>query len=246
MKNDTPVIALLGNPNSGKTTIFNELTGARQHVGNYPGVTVERITGTLKTQNASIKVIDLPGIYRLGGASPEEEIVTDALSSGEIDVLVNIVDSTNFERHLYLTVQLSHFNLPVILVLNMSDEAASRGLGFDVSLLERLLGVRVVCTSGSRGVGIRELKGLVETLTSDPEKAQKAVMKPIQYGEDDQGIFDEMAFLVGAVAKEGKTNYPDSYLAEKILEGDQDVISKLDASSSLVRDLLSRAEVLRE
>lgn len=244
MKKTIPTVALLGNPNSGKTTIFNELTGARQHVGNYPGVTVERITGKLRTNEGLVNLIDLPGIYRLGGGSPEEEIVTASLSSGEIDVLVNIVDSTNFERHLYLTVQLAHFNLPVILVLNMSDEAQKLGMEFDLPLLEQLLGVKVLCTTGSKGIGIRELRALIGKQAH--ATGELARMKPLVYGEEETDAFEELESLAVKIPTEARFVCPDSYLAEKVLEGDPDIIAKLDSGDAGVQNLLARAGQLRE
>ena len=116
-------IALAGNPNCGKTCIFNALTGARQHVGNYPGVTVESKSGSFVLNGMKIKLIDLPGVYSLSSGSPEEEVVFQELTRPGIDLIVNVIDSTIPRRSLYLTTQLAELHIPMLLVFNMSDDA---------------------------------------------------------------------------------------------------------------------------
>ena len=147
----TPVYALVGNPNSGKTTLFNALTGLRQKVGNYPGFTVERKEGTCFSQHGvPIKLIDLPGSYSLTARSPDEAIMQDVLLGRRTDTaspdrIVCIIDASNLERNLFFATQVVETGMPVILVLNMMDMAAKRGLKIDPLKLERLLGVTVVC-----------------------------------------------------------------------------------------------------
>lgn len=119
-------IALAGNPNCGKTTIFNQLTGTRQHVGNYPGVTVERKSGMCRINDFQIEIIDLPGIYSLSNSSPEEKVAFQELLNGGIDLILNVVDSGNAQRNLYLTTQLAELDLPMLLVFNMIDDAKQR------------------------------------------------------------------------------------------------------------------------
>ena len=128
------VVALAGNPNCGKTSVFNNLTGSRQHVGNWPGVTVERKEGTHIHGDVALKIIDLPGTYSLGAYSEDEAVARDYLLFGQPDVIVNIVDSTNLARNLYLTTQLLETGIPVVIALNMCDELASKGIKINVPL----------------------------------------------------------------------------------------------------------------
>jgi ferrous iron transport protein B len=154
-------IALVGQPNCGKTTIFNALTGGRQHVGNYSGVTVERHTGTCSWKDAEIEITDLPGAHSLTASSVDETIVQKTLLEERFDVLVNVIDSTKLTRSLYLTVQLLNLGFPVILALNMSDEAETKGIFVDVKQLEKLTGCAVVQTVGRLGKGMDELRAAV-------------------------------------------------------------------------------------
>ena len=146
--------ALAGNPNCGKTTLFNALTGATAHVGNWPGVTVDKREGTYKGEGGSVHIIDLPGIYSLSPYTPEEVIASDYISNGKPDGIINIVDATNLERNLYLTTQLLEVDVPVIIALNMTDEVEKAGDKIDVKALEEELGVPVVqIRSEERRVG---------------------------------------------------------------------------------------------
>jgi ferrous iron transport protein B len=151
-------LALAGNPNAGKTSIFNALTGSRRHVGNWPGKTVARAEGTFHHRGLSGVVVDLPGTYSLSAFSPEEVIARDFLLSGEADAVVDVVDATNLERNLYLTAQLLELCLPLVIALNMSDSARSQGLRIDSARLGALLGgAPVIETVGHRGRGMGEL-----------------------------------------------------------------------------------------
>jgi len=152
--------ALLGNPNVGKTTLFNYLTGSNQYVGNWPGVTVEKKEGFIEDK---IKIVDLPGIYALDTYSNEEKISKEFLEKGGVDVIVNIVDASSLNRNLYLTLQLKQFNKPIILVLNMIDVAHSKGLRIDYEKLASKLGVIVIPISASKGIGIEEVKKLLKS-----------------------------------------------------------------------------------
>lgn len=160
-------VALAGNPNCGKTTIFNALTGANQHVGNYSGVTVEKRDGTFKHDGQEIKVIDLPGTYSLNYHSPEEKVAQEELLSGNIDLLVAIVDSGSLSRSLVFVAQLMQLDLPMVLVLNMWDEAEKAGLQLKIDDMSKLLGMRIVKTVGSRGKGIDELKDAIVRAAGD-------------------------------------------------------------------------------
>ena len=134
-------VALAGNPNSGKTTLFNNLTGTRQRVGNWPGVTVEKKEGTLKIEAYSIKVVDLPGVYGLTAYSVDEVIARNYIVDEKPDVVVNIVDASNMERNLYLTVQLLEMKSNLVIALNMMDVAESRGHSINIGELAKLIGV---------------------------------------------------------------------------------------------------------
>jgi len=157
-------VALAGNPNVGKSTVFNALTGARQHVGNWPGKTVEKKEGVLKYDGLSFSVIDLPGTYSLSAYSPEEQIARDYIVKEKPGVVVNVVDAASMERNLYLTAQILETGIPLIIALNMEDVADSRGLKIDVQKLSELLGgVPVIPMVASRDRGIRELKATIAT-----------------------------------------------------------------------------------
>ena len=149
--------ALAGNPNCGKTTLFNELTGSNQYVGNWPGVTVEKKEGKLKTHGQDVTVVDLPGIYSLSPYSAEEMVTRNFVIEAAPDVILDVVDATNLERNLYLTLQLAELGRPLVVALNMMDMLKSRGLEIDVQRLEHRLGLPVVPIAASRGKGIKEL-----------------------------------------------------------------------------------------
>ena len=151
-------IALAGNPNAGKTTIFNALTGLRQHTGNWPGKTVEKKEGEIEHDGKKINIVDLPGTYSLTAYSPEEIIARDYIIQERPDVVINVVDATNLERNLYLTVQILELDVPVILALNMTDDLHRNGAKINVDQLSQLLGnVPVVQTAANKGRGIPEL-----------------------------------------------------------------------------------------
>lgn len=141
-KEKSPVrktIALAGNPNSGKTTLFNLLTKSHQHIGNWPGVTVERKEGRY-FKDTSLKIVDLPGIYSLTPLSVDEEVAHNYINNDRPDLIIDVVDSTNLERNLFLTSQLLELDIPVVVALNMEDEARAKGIGIDGAALEKVFG----------------------------------------------------------------------------------------------------------
>lgn len=151
-------IALAGNPNAGKTTIFNALTGLRQHTGNWPGKTVEKKEGEIEHDGRTINIVDLPGTYSLTAYSPEEIIARDFIIEQRPDVVINVVDATNLERNLYLTVQILELDVPVVLALNMTDDLQKNGAKINADLLSQLLGnIPVVQTAANKGRGISQL-----------------------------------------------------------------------------------------
>ena len=152
------VYALVGNPNCGKTTLFNELTGSNQYVGNWPGVTVEKKEGKLKTHGEDVTVVDLPGIYSLSPYSAEELVARNFIKNEKPDVIIDVVDAVNLERNLYLTLQLAELGRPIVVALNMMDMLKSRGISIDVQKLEHFLSLPVVPISASHGKGIKELE----------------------------------------------------------------------------------------
>ena len=188
----TFAVALAGNPNSGKTTIFNNLTGARQRVGNYPGVTVEIKEGTLRRGDLHLKLLDLPGTYSLSAFSEEELVARDFLLNHAPDVVVNVVDASNLERNLYLTTELLETGLPMVVVLNMSDTVRDRGEVLDIALLAERLGAPVVPAVGHRGEG---MDGLFEAITRvillhDPDARSTGACAPLEPGQMALGGID--------------------------------------------------------
>jgi ferrous iron transport protein B len=164
-------LALAGNPNAGKTSIFNALTGSRQHVGNWPGKTVAKMEGTFRHRDIVGRLVDLPGTYSLSALSPEEVIARDYLLSGEADAIVNVVDATNLERNLYLTAQLLELGMPLVLALNVSDSARAQGIRIDLDRLSVLLGrTPIVETVGHRARGLDPLLDAAIVLAG-PERA---------------------------------------------------------------------------
>ena len=160
-------IALAGNPNTGKSTIFNALTGSHQHVGNWPGKTVEKKEGKFSQAGYEVEVVDLPGTYSLSAFSPEEMIARDYIIDQKPDLVVTVLDSANLERNLYLTVQMLELGVPVIVALNMSDLAKNRGFEIDKERLSQALRSPVVSTIASKGAGISELKATIIDIANE-------------------------------------------------------------------------------
>lgn len=230
-------IALAGNPNCGKTTIFNALTGTRQHVGNYPGVTVERKCGSCRIGNVNIEIIDLPGIYSLSSSSPEEKVAIRELLKTPIDLIMNVVDAGNLQRNLYLSTQLAELGVPMLLVFNMIDDARDRGFVFDLPKLERYLGAPIVETIGSKEEGIDQLKALTAKLLVG--EAQKPAI--IRYGEHIDQAITSLAAAVKDKLEFTTPAIPPRYFAIKLLENDPEICS-LPAFAPL----LLMAEELRQ
>ena len=201
----TPTVAISGNPNCGKTSIFNALTGSRHHVANWPGVTVEKRYGRFELAGAEIQVVDLPGTYSLSAQSEDERIAASFLGEPEVDVIVNVLDASNLERNLYLTTQVLELRKPMVFVLNMMDDAERQGVTLDLKGLQTLLGGPVIPTVGNRGEGIAEVKAAILQVArgADPRVC------PVRasFGDDIEG---ELAKLVGEISR-------DEQLAERTI-----------------------------
>jgi ferrous iron transport protein B len=214
--------ALAGNPNSGKTTLFNALTGARQHVGNYPGVTVEKKEGLYVYDGRRLKIVDLPGTYSLTAYSLEEVVARDFIVNEKPAAVIDIVDAANLERNLYLTLQFMEMGIPVIVALNMMDVATQRGMAIDTVKLSDLLGVPVVATVARRGEGKAELVQVAERIVGAgvPQQALE-----ISYGEDIDLALLEMEQAV--IRADFLTNtYRARWVALKYMEGDEQIIAR--------------------
>jgi len=218
------VVALAGNPNAGKTTIFNNLTGSSQHVGNYPGVTVERKEGHVKRGDVPIQIVDLPGIYSLTAHSIEEVVARNFLIEEKPDVVVDIIDASNLERNLYLAVQLKELGIPIVLAFNMSDMANALGYEYDVGKLSRFFDAPIVQTIGHKGQGMKEL---IDAIVSSASAERVPSARPfIEYGKD---IENEISKIESSIGREVSLSdqYDTRWLAVKLLEGDRDVLEKI-------------------
>lgn len=238
--NDPIHITLAGNPNSGKTTLFNHLTGARQHVGNYPGVTVDKKEGIYSAFDNEFRVIDLPGTYSLTAYSVEELVARDYLVNEKPDVVINIVDASNLERNLYLTCQFLELGVPMVIALNMIDVAEKRGISIDTARLSELLGIPVVPLIARSGHGVDKL--FKEILNIYSQKDHPATL--LRYGSDIDQFLQEAVPLI----EEHKlltSTYPSRWTGLKILENDEQILDKAQkADSSLTAQLVTKSEEL--
>ena len=224
------VIALIGNQNCGKTTLFNQLTGSNQHVGNFPGVTVDKKEGEVRGRK-NVTVVDLPGIYSLSPYTAEEVVTRDFLLGEKPDCILNIVDATNIERNLYLTLQLTEVNLPMVVALNMMDEVRASGGTIDVKALSEHLGIPVVPISASKNEGVSELIDKVVDAGKNGTRLQRfdyctgAVHKAIH----------SIAHIVEDKARE--LEIPPRFAATKLVEGDEPMANRLTLTEN-ERDII--------
>ncbi|MDR2194842.1 MAG: ferrous iron transport protein B [Treponema sp.] len=216
-------IALAGNPNSGKTTLFNALTGAHHKVGNYPGVTVEKLEGVMSRGGRQYHLIDLPGIYSLTAYSIDEVVARDFILDEKPDIIVDVLDSTNLERNLYLCLQFQELGVPVIGALNMTDEAEAKGIKINEKTLSASLGIPMVKTVSTKGVGMDALLDCIDAL-HDGDLQETA--HTITYGMEIESKLEGLQQLISADAAFVK-KYPGRWLAVKLLEKDADAYARL-------------------
>jgi len=227
-------VGLIGNPNCGKTTIFNALTGARQHVGNWPGKTVEKKEGNFKHKNYDIEVVDLPGTYSLTAYSIEELVARNYVVDEKPDIVVDVIDSTNLERNLYLAVQLIEMGANLILAFNMTDLAESRGFKINIKQISDYLKVPVIKTTARDGIGMDELKdAIIQTHTKDKIKPET-----ITYGKEVEEHLEKFTEIINKNI-ELPEKYNPRWIALKLIENDEEIIK-------LVKELDINGVVLRE
>ena len=216
-------IALAGNPNSGKTTLFNALTGSTQYVGNWPGVTVEKKEGRIKN-NKDIMLVDLPGIYSLSPYSLEEVIARDYILNEKPNAIINIVDASNLERNLYLTTQILELGVPTVVALNMMDVVKKRGDEIDTKAMEKALGCPVVPISAVKNQGLEEL--------AKTAAAQKSAPKPQSFSKDIEAALSQ---ITGIIQKDKSLDgYEPRWLAVKLFERDEEVLKSTKASADTI------------
>ena len=235
-------VALAGNPNSGKTTIFNNLTGARQHVGNYPGVTVEKKEGLCRYEDYDIQIVDLPGTYSLTAYSAEELVARNFIIDEKPDVVVDIIDSSNLERNLYLAVQLMETGAHLVLAFNMSDEARARGYEFDIKRFSQLFNAPVIKTVGHKGEGMDELMEKIVAVAS--RQAGSPDRFSVNYGDE---LEKEIAKIESMLVGEHLSltdRYGARWLAVKLLEKDRDILARIDSAE--INEQVERSTVYVE
>ena len=220
------IFALVGNQNCGKTTLFNQLTGSNQHVGNFPGVTVDQKMGEIRRQE-NCRVVDLPGIYSMRPYTSEEIVTRDFILSGHPDGIINIVDATNIERNLYLTLQLLDMDIPMVLALNMMDEVRNNGGSIDSGVMSELLGIPVIPISAARGEGIGDL---IEAAVQVARKHIPPKVTDFCYKGPVHRCVHAIAHQVEDHAVEQKMS--PRFAATKIIEGDERILSSLSLSQN--------------
>ncbi len=228
-------VAVVGNPNSGKTTLFNGLTGSNHKVGNWPGVTVEKKVGSLNIDHGKIDVVDLPGIYSLSAQSEDEKVARDYILSGEPELVVNIADATNLERNLFLTLHLIEMKVPVLLVLNMLDLAGKQDIQIDEKALSEQLGIPVVGISATNQKDVARVKETIAQMASKKEEPSTAV----EYPNEVEQVLESWSSKVDDVALE--LGADERWLALKLLEQDEWVVEKVVKLGAITEEQIDEA-----
>ena len=234
-------IALAGNPNSGKTSLFNAITGQHQHIGNYPGVTVEKKYSCFRYKDDVIEIIDLPGTYSLTAYSLEEIVARDFVIKEKPDVIIDVLDATNLERQLYLLLQFQELGVPLVGALNMSDECEKKGIDIDHERLSSILGIPLVKTVGTRGYGI---DCLLDTAIRVAKGKLRADQRHLNYGEDVENAHDQIIKVL-ETDPGFSHKYPVHWLAIKLLENDRDAIQKVKSEHTNAETVLGESERIR-
>lgn len=237
-------LAFAGNPNAGKTTLFNTITGSHQHVGNYPGITVDRKEGTTTLDGNRIDIVDLPGCYSLTAYTQEELVARQVLVEERPDLVVNVVDATKLERHLYLTIQFMELGVPVMLALNMMDDVRSKGIQINVEQLEKDLGCPAVGTVARTGAGKEELLRTAVDFALERNGTWKPLT--ISYGPDIDPLLECLSGMIEE-AQLLQHKYPPRWIALKYIEGDDSIIEQgRTLAPELSRQMEARIQTLRE
>lgn len=234
------LIALAGQPNCGKSTVFNALTGARQHVANYPGVTVDKMSGYYKHGDTRVDAVDLPGTYSLTFYSPEERVSRDFILNDRPDVVVNVMDASNIKRCLYLTFQVMEMENPMVLDLNMMDVANNRGVTINIEALTQILGVPVVATSMKQGRG---KQALLDAIAETGRKKSAEALFNVDYGPMEAGISNICEMIRQDPVDLGA--YPARWLAIKLMEGDEEIRKLIREKGARGRRILNHVQDLR-
>ena len=234
------IFALVGNQNCGKTTLFNALTGSNQHVGNFPGVTVDQKMGEMRDEKGC-SVVDLPGIYSLRPYTQEEIVSRDFIINQKPDGIINIVDATNIERNLYLTLQLLELRVPMVLALNMMDEVRANGGAIDVQKMSQALGIPVVPISAAKGEGVSELVDQALTVARS-----RTLPKVTDFCSDDSAVHRCIHAVVHLIADHAdRIGVPARFCAAKLIEGGDDLAASLELDEN-ERELLEHCIVQME
>jgi ferrous iron transport protein B len=236
-------VALAGNPNSGKTSVFNMLTGASHHVANYPGTTVETVQGTCTHGDFRIVFVDLPGAYGLTTFSAEELVARNFVIDEKPDVVVNVIDTSNLERNLYLTTQLIELGVPIVLAFNMSDVAEQRGIVFDIARLSELLEAPIVRTVASKTKG---RIALLDAIVAVANASRKPRTHHITYGDEIENALNQIEPLVRSEQPALAVKYGSHWVALKLIEQDSDIIAKIKDSRliDVVSDAVARLKTI--
>ena len=224
-------VAVAGNPNAGKSTLINAVAGSRLHVGNWPGVTVEKKEARFEFEGRPIRLIDLPGTYSLSPYTQEEIIARDYLLQAKPDLIINVVDATNLERNLYLTVQLLELGIPTVMALNIFDEAEAKGYQIDTAGISEMLGITVIPTAAVKNRGLQEL---LTAVLATAERREDHQPRQLSYGEDIDTAIAEIGGTLAERHPQLTARYPLRWLACKLLEGDVEVTKEVNLGAEAV------------